>query len=295
MRKRGLICCLMPGLVCLLSIPSFAQMGKMKWRFKSRNDVGSALQQAQGNLRETYEAIVCAARQGYSSSALSFYEDVVLNHQFDATAKDSAAYVFAFDVNYSLRPWDWKKDRNPIHTRSGRAMAQLFWDRSNSLAKSSAEVSVMRVLPNLTIPRTERRQAYQDALRAIKLAPNWADAWYWLGQAAGSYALTFEDLPRTVANRATQVRLSRLELRAYDRAEKLNPSLKPYLGLARAAAYEMLADKKSPQMMTLYVNQYLRDFPSWIVWYGKRMGKTEEQVHDEWSRRIAKVQERAGA
>lgn len=295
MRKQMLTPCLSLSLVCLVSTPSFAQMGKMKWHFKSRTDVAPALQQAQGNLRETYEVIVCAARQGYSSSALSFYEDVVLNHQFDATAKDSAAYVFAFDVNYSLRPWDWKKDRSPTHTRSGRAMAQLFWDRSNSLAKSSAEVSVMRVLPNLTIPRTERRRGYQDALRAVQLAPKWADAWYWLGQAARSYALTFEDLPRSASNRATQVRLSRLELRAYDRAAKLNPSLKPYLGLARAAAYEMLADKKSPQMMTLYLSQYLRDFPSWIVWYGKRIGKTEEQVRDEWNRRIAKVQERAGA
>ena len=120
-------------LITLLTFPACApaQVGSLNWTFQSRADVVPALKQTRGNLRATYNVLVCSVRYGYQNTSLEYYEKVVEGRDFDASAEDSAAYAFAYALSNGLRPWSWKKDsyRGSIKD-SSRAKAVYFRNRA---------------------------------------------------------------------------------------------------------------------------------------------------------------------
>lgn len=272
----------------LLALPACAQMGTMKWHFNSRDEVKSALQQTRGNLRSTYDVMICAGRQGYTNTSIGFYENVVAGHEFYALGQDSAAYAFAYDLGYSFRPWCWKRDTDQsMIKKSSGARAQLFRDRAQLLLPNSPERLVMRAFWAGTLSSKDTTEAYQATLRAVKLAPRWADAYYWLGTEVSNYAGVFSTrisrqevkphTPEMTQIRETVARLGQLQLRAYDKAERLDPGLRPHLYWARLNAYQDIRDKKSAEIMPFLVEQHLRAFPDFGVWYRKTTGKSVQQ------------------
>ena len=295
MRQIYLLLCLL-----LLCGSGQAQMGTMKWRFNSRAEVVSALQETRGNLRATYEVLICAGRQGYTNTGIGFYENVVVGHEFDASAQDSAAYAFAFDLGYSFRPWGWKRDLDQsMIKKSSRANAAHFRDRARSLRPNVPEVLVMRAFWERSLGEQESKDAYQANLQAVKRAPRWADAYYWLGTNANIYAGTFRSQTlnnKTTANsqemaeaKATVVRLGRLQLRAYDKAEALNLGLRPHLYWSRLDAYQDIADKKSAQMIPILVERHLHAFPNFGAWYQRTTGRTVQQFRQGYQDLAAQI------
>ena len=289
MRRLSFSLCVLFTL--LVAQSSFAQVGRMRYPFSSRDQVIPTLQQTRGNLRETYNALICAARLGYINTAIGYYEGLMSGHEFDASAQDSAAYAFAYDLGSSVRPWDWRKDldRGGIR-RSSRAVALLFRDRAFAALPKSPEVLVMRAFWQTAQDHDFRRQGYFTDLQAVKLAPKWSDAYYWLAWSAHNYGLALQQdvwpVLKNPASKATRIRLGKKEMRAYDMAEKLDPSLRPYLYLLRAGACELIADKKSAQMIPVYVNAHLRAFPRYIQWYQHQTGQGEVEFRASY-RQIA--------
>ena len=289
----------------LMCATSQAQIGTMRWHFKSRDEVKSALQQTRGNLRSTYDVLICAGRQGYTNTSIGFYEDVVADHEFDASSQDSAAYAFAYDLGYSFRPWGWKIDTDQsMIKKSGRAIAQLFRDRAQSMLPNSPEVLVMRAFWERSLGEQESLDAYRATLRAVNLAPRWADAYYWLGIAATTYAGTFEGRivndkikPNTkemAQAKSTMADLGHLQLRAYDKAEKLDPGLHSYLYWPRLDAYQNIADKKSAEMMPSLVEQHLRAYPNFGTWYRQATGRTVQQFRQGYKDLAARIMAEQG-
>lgn len=277
-----------------------AQMGTMQWQFKSRAEVVPALQKTRGNLHATYNVIVSAVRQGYGNSCAGYYEDFVVGHEFNSSGQDSAAYAFAYDVNSGVRPWDWKRDRdNSMIKKSSAATAQYHRERALKLLPNSPEVLTMRAFWGSGQPfKAGRQEGYSSALKAVKLAPKWADAYYWLQYATGAYANSFAGQitrglkPGTPAYKeaeATVARLAFLRLRACNNAEMLNPSLKPYLLIDRVFAYDKIADQTSAQMIPKLVDAYLKAFPEWGEHIKKTTGETVQQYRQRVARDAAKM------
>lgn len=282
---RKLLILMLTLLPCAIS---HAQMGTMKWHFNSRTEAKSALRQTRGNLRSTYDVLICAGRQGYTNTGIGYYEEIVAGHEFDASPQDSAAYAFAFDLGYSFRPWGWKRDLDQsMIKKNSRAFAQHFRDRAQAALSNSPEALVMRAFWGNTLEGEERKEAYYAALRAVKLAPRWADAYYWLGTVTGNYANLFStritreqvkpNTPERARTKATIVSLGHLQIRAYDKAEKLDSGLRPHLYWPRLLAYQNIRDKKSAQMMPVLAEQHLRAFPNFGAWHLKTFGVSAEQ------------------
>ena len=281
------------ALILGVATTSHAQMGTMLWQFNSRAEVKEALEQTRGDLRQTYNVLICAGRQGFCNTGIGFYENIVVGHEFDASPQDSAAYAFAFDLGYSFRPWGWKRDEDDsIVKNESRALAQLFRDRARTGLPDSPEVLVMRAFWSSSLEAEDRKQAYEDSLRAVELVPDWADAYYWLGTNAGSYSNIFStpiareevkpNTPEMAQIRAKLVEFGRLQLRAYDKAESLDAGLRPHLYWSRLYAYQNLRDKESVRMIPILVEEHLRAFPNFAGWYYKVMGKTTQQWRQDY-------------
>lgn len=289
--KTRLLAFLFLILICS-SKQTLAQQGTMKWRFASRSQVVPALEKTRGNLRATYEVLMCAVRQGYSRTALGYYENIVAGHEFAASSKDSAAYSFAFDLCDGPRPWHWGRDRALREVKkSSRASAQYFRERAMKMSSGSPEVLLMTSFYGLYQgDMKERGQAYQNLVKATKRAPTWADAHFWLGMAATTYAMSYET--RILDKEVTPItkpqyqaaikRLGAISLRAYDRAEKLDPGLRPYLFAERLFACQQAETKKCAKMIPLYVEAHLRAFPEFPAWYLKQTGENEIQYRKSW-------------
>jgi hypothetical protein len=277
----------------------------MKWNFDSRGEVIAALKQTRGRLRPTYEVLICAGRQGYTNTGIGFYENIAVGHEFSASGPNSAAYAFAYDLGYSFRPRGWKRDPDTsmIH-KSSAATAQYFRERAANMMGNSPEVLIMRSFWGATLGRESRKDASVSALKAIKRAPNWADAYYWLGSAAECYALTFKmDLVNDRLKlgtkegdeaKAEMVRLAHLTLRAYDKAERLDPALHPILLLDRASAYNIIADKESAEMIPLLTDAYLKAFPDYAD-HIVELGQTVPQWRAMWRKRAKQILAEADA
>ena len=276
--------------VLSLSAPSWAQVGTLKWPMRSRSDVTSALTKTRGDLRATYEVLVCAARQGYPSISIDYYDKIVRGKEFDATAADSAAFAFAYDLGHSFRPWNWKQDAKPIPVKGTQAMAQYFRERALSGLPNSPEVLTMRAFWGATQSGEKRDNAYFSALKAVKKAPDWADAYYWLASASKNYAYRFS---QDESKRDLQKRLGLLALRAYDKAEKLDPTLRPHLFQPRAYAYELVGDKKSAQMIPILAEAHLKAFPQYGSWYRQKTGRTIEDYRQMWKEIADQVSQKA--
>lgn len=245
-----------------------AQVGSLDWSFRSRADVIPALNKTRGNLRATYNVIICTARYGYQNTALGYYEKVVEGRDFDASAEDSAAYAFSYAISNGFRPWNWKKDsyRGSIKD-SSQAKAAFFRERAFNLKPKSPEVLTMQAFAE-TMGGLRRKEAYKHMLYATKLAPKWADAYYWLGWSADYYALDIHG--QDAENQKTKANLGRLMLNAYDKAEKLDPNLKPHLYLKRIGAYDLLPKQEAMKEVPKLIDAHFKAFPYYVDWCKKR-------------------------
>lgn len=290
---RFLLLLSMLTIALFLPTPSQAQVGTMKWKFTSRAQVVPALKQTRGNLRGTYEVLICAARQGYRNTALGYYEGIVTGHEFSATVQDSAAFAFAHDLSDNFGSWNWKKDVDyKDYKGSNEAMATLFRDRAYSNGSGSPEVLIMRSYRSRYFFKENRKQAFEWASKAVKRAPKWADGHYWLAQAYEYYGLSLQ-ASKNPADQILAVRLGQLGMLSYDRAEKLDPALKPHTYLGRIGLSQLIADKKAAQMIPVYTDAHLRAFPNYASWFKKTWGKTEQDLRKMNSQIAAQIAQKA--
>ncbi len=271
-----------PLLMTLFIFPACAraQVGSLNWSFQSRADVVPALKKTRGNLRATYDVLVCSVRYGYQNTSLEYYEKVVEGRDFDASAEDSAAYAFAYALSNGLRPWNWKKDsyRGSIKD-SSRAKAVYFRDRAFELKPNSPEVLVLQAFADTMGTNESRKRAYTHALKATKLAPEWADSYYWLGWSAGFYALTISG--QDIESQRAKANLGRLMLKSYSKAEKLDSNLKPHLYLKRVEAYYLLPNQDNRQEASQLIDAHFKAFPYYVAWCNKRKpGRTKASIKE---------------
>jgi len=268
-------------LVC--TTKAHAQVGTAKWSLSTRSDVVSALKATRGNLRQTYEVMICAARQGFTSTSVSFYAPLVRGQEFRASGADSAAFAFADDLNgFTFRPWNWKHD--PIETSGNLVWVGYFRDRALKLLPNSPEVLVMRSFYEAT---TEQEKGYQTALKATRLAPRWADAYYWTVHAAIMYGNSFG---ADKSKRPIERKMGQLALQAAKKAEPLDLGLRPKLFLLRLQAYELLRNKESVKMIPMLGEMHFRAFPSYATWARRRNNQSIQQVREEWARAVKRIE-----
>lgn len=278
---------------CFAASPAHAQVGTMQWHFKSRAEVIPAVQQTRGNLRSTYNVLICAARQGYINTALSYYEGIVSKGMFDASVQDSAAFAFAHDLADGFIPWNWKKDINPSNYQGTKESKVIFLrDRAYSKSPHLAEVLVMRSYKSRYLFKEDRKQAYEWALEAVKRSPKWADAHYWLAQSAEYYGLSLQN-SKSPEEKAQAIQLGRIGMRSYDKAENLDPNMRPYTYLGRIGLSQLIADKKAAKMIPIYVNAQLRSFPNYSPWLKKRWNQTEGDYREMYDKIASQIAQKA--
>ena len=79
----------------------------------------------------------------------------------------------------------------------------------------------------------------------------------------------------------TKANLGRLMLNAYDKAEKLDPKLKPHLYLKRIEAYDLLPKQEAMKEVPNLIDAHLKAFPYYVDWWKKRYpGETEASIRE---------------
>ena len=250
-----------------VALPAHAQMGTAKWRFQNRAQVEAATRKYKMNLRESYNIIMCAARQGMIRSVVHTYEQIMPKNVFDVPPEMASSFALACRMMQS-RGWDWKVDNTPNITKisaNDALTVSLYRDRALQMLPNSPEVLVSYAI--WATDRSEQcLQALQLSQKAVRLAPRWADAHYW-----HSIMLNNEWLELAPAQRSKQgPRYGAAELRALNTGVRLDRGLKQLLDKDKSTIYQTMG---RPREALIYFDAYAAQEPGYAVFWDKYFGK----------------------
>ena len=258
----GLVfCCFAAGL------PAHAQVGTPKWNFHSRAEVEAATRRYKLNLHQSYNIIMCATRQGMIRSVVHAYEEMMPSNVFDVPPEMASSFALAHRMMMGGNRWDWKLDTTPNITKLSDAdslKVALYRDRALEMLPNSPEVLVSYAIW-ATGYGEKRPQALHLVEKALRLAPRWADAYYW------HYA-TLEDnwaiLPPAQWDRQGP-RYGLAMLHALNTAAQLDPWFKRGVDVDRAMAYERLG---RPREALTFFDAYTTARPDYAQYWDSRFG-----------------------
>lgn len=237
--------------------PCFAQAGTQKWRFQNRGQVRSAVLGNLKNLRFSYEIATCAARQGMIRTVLQTYEQVIRDKIYDASPEVCSSYALAHHYLSDPTSWDWKRDSDTkirVRDSSSALQVQFFRDRALQLKPRSPEVLLSYALWSAYQPKG-RPSALRQVQEAVRRAPTWADAHFWL---ANILDLNNSVMP-TKQRESVALRYGRLELAALDRAEKLDVAFQREALINRYYAFQL---QHKPKEALAAFDAYVRARPN---------------------------------
>lgn len=205
-------------LICAC-VPAQAQVGTPKYQFQSRAQVEAITRKYKLNLRESYNIIMCAKRQGLINSVVRVYEQEAGSNPFNTPPQIASSFALAHEMMGATVRWDWKWDQTPgitsLSDRDGIRMT-LYRDRALEALPNSPEVLLSYAIWAKGQGQSEK--ALNLTTKALKSAPNWADLQWWHARILGSRLSAFNE----AQFQKERVRYAILELRALSKAEQLD-------------------------------------------------------------------------
>ena len=252
------------GLVFTCVAPAVAQVGTPKYRFENREQVEAAVRKHTLDLRESYNIIMCAKRQGMIKSAVRAYESELPATPFDTPPQLGASFALAHELLGSSVRWDWKRDRATGLTKLSQAdgvRVTLYRDRALKALPNSPEVLLGRAI--WALKQDRREEALNLTTKALRFAPNWAELNWWQAKALDYRLMAMSQKLR----QQEEPRYGALILRYLNKAEKLDPAFKQENLISKSFAYFFVGRHK--EALAAY-DAYIRYKPAYRKLIGEK-------------------------
>lgn len=227
-----IICCL----VCLWQAPyanAAQENDKPGWWFNDEAQMRMVVPKHVDDLRATYRIILRARDLHLSGQAAFAYMDIAKQRMREANSQAAFAFAHFTAIGPGSDDFMGKGTPQTLKLRDLLAQAALYRDDSLRLGPRSPAINLMASLPTFyyaSAGSQDRSKAYTYVRRAIRLAPTWGDAYYWLGKFLSSDSYR-QDNRVGRANECIQV---------LHKAEKLDPRLHAGCLMGYAYAYQAL-------------------------------------------------------
>ena len=229
------------GLVLACVVPATAQVGTPKYNFQNRAQVEAAVREHKLDLRESYNIILSATRQGMIRSAVRAYEKELPASPFDTPPQLGSSFALAHELSGSSVFFDWKRDRTTGLTKLSQAdgvRVTLYRDRALEAMPNSPEVLLEYAI--WAMNQDKREKALNLTTKALRFAPNWAELNWWHAE-----ALTYRLMAMSRKSRQQEEpRYGALILRYLARSEKLDPTFKQENLIRKSMAYSYMGRNK---------------------------------------------------
>lgn len=261
------------GVLLLYTVPAQAQVGTPKYRFQNRAEVEAAVHEHKLDLRESYNIIMCAKRQGMIKSAVRAYEAELPATPFDTPPQLGASFALAHELMRASIRWDWEHDRSTGLTKLTQAdgiRVTLYRDRALEAMPNSPEMLLDYAI--WAMEQDQREKALNLTTKALRYAPDWAELNWW-------HATTLDYRLIAMGNKERdreEPRYGALILRYLNKAERLDPAFKQENLISKASAYSYMGRYK--EALAAY-DAYIRYKPG----YRKLIGENAYLVgRKEW-------------
>lgn len=252
------------ALLCGLLFPSQAQVGTPKYHFRNRAEVEAATRKHKLDLRESYNIILCAKRQGMIKSVVRVYEQEVSN-PFDTPPQLASSFALAHHLSVTTGRWEWKVDQASGLTNLTQAdgiQTTIYREQAFKKLPRSSEVILGYAI--WAKDQGNEEQAVNLTSKALRLTPNWADLNWWHGQMLDARIMNMQ--PETRKQRE-KPRYGALMLRSLAKAERLDPAFKMEGLIAKSSAYTYM---KRPQQSLAAFDTYVRYKPGARRYLGEK-------------------------
>ncbi len=262
--------------VLVIVLPAHAQVGTPKWNFRNRAQVAAATRKYKLDLRQSYNIIICATRQGMIRTVVHTYEQMMPANVFDVPPEMASSFALAHRMMMGGNRWDWKLDTTPNITQTSAAdslKVMLYRDRALQMLPRSPEVLISYAIWAEDYGE-KRAQALQLSEKATRLAPRWADAHYW-----HSVMISGDWIMLSHAEQGMQgPRCGAAELRALNTAVKLDPGFKQ---IKAGDEWTILQTMRRSKEALASFDAYTRARPDFAVFWDKRFGNGQfKRMHD---------------
>lgn len=240
------------ALACVAVGTAPAHAAEAKWLFTNEAEMKATIARHSGNPRANYYIIMRASKRDLIGQAAMTYRDLARKRLNDANAY--AAYAFSqYVATGEMSRYQLTYNAPPLirELRGYQMEADYYRGEALKLAPRSPDVLLMTGMALFwTSGRSyegdtaNKKKACDYLRKAVRLAPKWADAHYWL-------AKHLINLWPVVPNKEE---VGKEAIAALKRAETLEPRLKPDCVILYAYAYQAL---KRPDKQLEYLEAYI--------------------------------------
>lgn len=208
------------------------------WLFSNKKEMQKAVPYYSNNPRATYYVIMRARNKGMAGLACASYHDLLKKNGNDPYLQSAYAFSHFMAVGeFSKEYFTEKASALTQELRTQQLEAKYYRDAAIKADSNSPVILVETAVPKIYGSEAETRSEAVDYLRkAVRLAPEWADSQYWLGQALDalwaakwSYA--------SAKDRDSLKPLLYEQIASLKRAEKLDPTLHGNCLIGYSTAY----------------------------------------------------------
>ena len=229
------------GVVFTCVAPAAAQVGTPKYRFQNRAEVEAAVRKHTLDLRESYNIIMCAKRQGMIKSAVRAYESELPATPFDTPPQLGASFALAHELMRASVRWDWQRDRSTGLTKLTQddgIRVTLYRDRALEAMPNSPEMLLDYAI--WAMEQDQREKALNLTTKALRYAPNWAELNWWHATTLAYRLMAMDNKMRD----REEPRYGALILRYLNKSEKLDPAFKQENLIRKSMAYSYMGRNK---------------------------------------------------
>lgn len=236
------------------------------WLFDTKEEMGKAVPYYSNNPRATYYVIMRAHKRNMAGPACLVYHGLLQKNQRDPYLQSAYAFSHFMATGELSREHLVQKTSSLINELRKQQLGASFWRDEAIKAKPNSAVILMETALPMMYGNGSRPEAVNYLRKATRLAPDWADAHYWLGK--GLDLLWASKWSYASDKQAESLKqLGREQLAAYNKAEKLDPRLHVECLIGRAYAYQALGQL---QLGLKYLDAYIKAEPE----TGKQPGIT---------------------
>jgi tetratricopeptide (TPR) repeat protein len=259
-------------LVCLVVGAAWA--AKSVWLFQSEDQMKQTIMEHLKNPRATFYVIMRAHKRGMADEAALIYYDLL---QKDRT---NPQLLSAYAYSHFMATGPYSKDyfvryASPAvqKLRPQQVQADYYREEAITFAPKSPEVLLESGL-GMFYKSDTKQQGLNHVRKAVRLAPKWPDAHYWLGY------LLISQWPME-RDKKKRVVICREALAAFKEAERLEPKLHKECLYGTLGAYQGMDD--TPKILKT-MNAYLKLEPNYI----KRPGiaKWRQQLQEQVKKKL---------
>jgi tetratricopeptide (TPR) repeat protein len=256
-----------------------------RWLFTNEEEMQQTVTVQADNPRAAYYIILRASKQGLGPQTCVAYHDLLKKNPYDPYLQAT----YAFSQYMATRPFSerfFSGERSDLEKEIWKQQAEAIYYRDEAIKAKpdSAVILVETALPLHYGYGNNSTKAVEHLRKAARIAPDWADTYYWLGKVLSDYWANSE-VPKE-----KRAEIAREAIASLDRAIKLEPKLREDCLMSYSGAYQAL---DRPDKSLVYRDEYCKSHPDfakrpevvkgrqWLVDEAKKKGLLKDDPQAE--------------